>query len=243
MNNFICVTCGQQYAESSDPPPNCPVCQDERQYVNPQGHAWTTLDQLAREHHNVVKSLEPGLVAIGTEPRFAIGQRAMLVQTPQGNVLWDCISLIDDATIEAIRALGGVSCLAMSHPLMFGSMVEWSHVFGHAPILVHADLRWWVQRPDPAIEFWEGETYTLKQGVTLQRCGGHLDDSTVLWWSAGAEGRRVLLSVAPVLKFKFDRIYDLFLNLEIEAGGQAGVRRSIKRYLRAIAGTNRRGAP
>ena len=194
MPNYICITCGQQYPESKDPPLHCPICEDERQFVNPKGQSWTTLEELARGHHNVLKTLEPGLVGIGTEPRFAIGQRALLVQAPHGNVLWDCISLIDDATIQAIKALGGISCLAMSHPHLFGSMVELSHAFGHVPILVHADLKPWVQRPDPVIEFWDGESHDLKEGLTLHRCGGHFDGSAVLLWPEGAEGRGVLLS-------------------------------------------------
>jgi glyoxylase-like metal-dependent hydrolase (beta-lactamase superfamily II) len=141
-----------------------------------------------------VKSLELGLTEIGTEPQFAIGQRALLVQASKGNVLWDCVSLIDDATIEAIEALGGISSLAMSHPHLFGSMVEWSHAFGHAPIHLHIDHRQWVGRPDPVIEFWEGEIHELDEGLTLHRCGGHFKGSTVLLWPDGAEGRGVLLS-------------------------------------------------
>jgi glyoxylase-like metal-dependent hydrolase (beta-lactamase superfamily II) len=149
---------------------------------------------LKQNHHNIVRSLEPGLTEIGTVPKFAIGQRALLVQTSRGNVLWDCVSLIDDATIEAIEALGGISALAMSHPHMFASMVEWSHAFGKAPIHLHSDFKEWVQRPDPVIEFWEGETRALDAGVTLHRCGGHFTGSTVLLWPEGAQGRGVLLS-------------------------------------------------
>jgi hypothetical protein len=109
-------------------------------------------------------------------------------------VLWDCLSLIDHATVEAINALGGVSALAASHPHMFGSMVEWSHAFGNAPIYLHADYEPWVQRPDPVIQFWEGDSHTLDQGIGLYRCGGHFTGSTVLLWPEGAEGRGVLLS-------------------------------------------------
>ncbi len=141
-----------------------------------------------------MNSLEPGLTEIGTVPKFAIGQRALLVQTPAGNVLWDCVSLIDDATIAAIETLGGISALAMSHPHMFGSMVAWSHAFGKVPIYVHADYQPWVQRPDPFIEFWEGDRHDLDEGVILYRCGGHFTGSTVLLWPDGAEGRGVLLS-------------------------------------------------
>ncbi|MCI0397293.1 MAG: MBL fold metallo-hydrolase, partial [Chloroflexi bacterium] len=172
MPNYICVTCGNQYAATEAPPLHCLICEDERQYVNPRGQSWITLDELEREHHNVVRSLEPGLAEIGTEPKFAIGQRALLVQAANGNVLWDCVSLINKATIEAIEALGGISALAMSHPHMFGSMVEWSQAFGKAPIHLHSDYKQWVQRPDPVIEFWEGESHDLDEGLTLHRCGG-----------------------------------------------------------------------
>ena len=194
MPNYICVTCGNQYAATEQPPRQCLICEDERQYVNPQGQAWTTLDELQREHHNVVSSLEPGLTEIGTQPKFAIGQRALLVQASKGNVLWDCVSLIDNATIEAIGALGGISALAMSHPHMFASMVEWSHAFGQAPIHLHVDYKEWIHRPDPVIKFWEGDSHALDEGVTLHRCGGHFKGSTVLLWPEGAEGRGVLLS-------------------------------------------------
>ena len=32
-----------------------------------------------------------------------IGQRAILACTPAGNVLWDCLALIDDATIDLLK--------------------------------------------------------------------------------------------------------------------------------------------
>jgi len=194
MQNYICTTCGHQFAESNEPPPRCPICEDERQYVNYLGQGWTTMTELAEGHHNLVKPLETGLTGIATEPKFAIGQRTLLVQTPNGNVLWDCISLLDDATIEAVKALGGISSLAMSHPHLFGSMVEWSLAFGDAPIYLHSDHKPWVQRPDPVINFWEGETIELNEGVSLHRCGGHFKGSTVLLWSDGADGSGALLS-------------------------------------------------
>lgn len=194
MPNYICVTCGQQHAEGEAPPERCAICEDERQYVNPRGQAWIELDELAEDHFNSLTALEPDLCSIHTEPKFAIGQRGLLVQTPSGNVLWDCVSLIDGATIEAVGALGGISSLAMSHPHMFGSMVEWSHAFGKAPIYLHETYEPWVMRPDPIIEYWDGETFDVNDAVTLHRCGGHFTGSTVLHWPAGADGLGVLLS-------------------------------------------------
>ena len=74
------------------------------------------------------------------------------------NVLWDCISLIDGRRCEVVKALGGISAIAISHPHYYSSMVEWSRAFGGVPIYLHAADRQWVMRPDPAIVFWEGET-------------------------------------------------------------------------------------
>jgi hypothetical protein len=193
MKNYICATCGVQYTASSEAPPHCPICEDERQYIGYDGQQWTTLDQLRAERQNEIRELEPGLSGIGTQPSFAIGQRALLVQTPHGNLLWECISLLDQQTIAAIRARGGVRAIAISHPHMYAAMVEWSRAFD-APIYLHADDHPYVMRPDDAIHFWQGETYELWEGLTLVRCGGHFAGSQVLHWAAGAEGQGALLT-------------------------------------------------
>ena len=116
MTHFICVTCGTQFSVGVQPPSRCPVCEDERQYIGHNGQQWTTLDELRKTHKNSVHAHEANLTGIGTDPRFAIGQRALLVQTPEGNLLWDCITLLDDETIAQVQALGGVRAIAISHP-------------------------------------------------------------------------------------------------------------------------------
>ena len=131
LNCFICATCGTQFAPSAEPPEHCPVCEDERQYVGWSGQRWTTLDELRRQHTNRIRD-DLGLTGIGTEPSFAIGQRALLVRSAQGNVLWDCITLIDDATVSAVRELGGIRAIAISHPHYYSCVVEWSHAFDAA---------------------------------------------------------------------------------------------------------------
>ena len=193
MPNFICVTCGAQYAESERPPEHCLICEDDRQYVKTQ--QWTTLDELRQRHHNEIRAIEPDLTGIATVPTFAIGQRPLLIQTPKGNVLWDCNSLIDSVTVAALNALGGVDAIAISHPHFYDSMVEWSRAFDDAPIYLHRDNEPWVMRPDKRIVYWDTETYSLPGDVTLIRCGGHFPGSTVLRWPAGADGKGALLSV------------------------------------------------
>src|SRR3954465_4785862 len=116
MPHFLCTTCGTQYAATDQPPPSCAVCEEERQYVKPAGQLWTTHDALKRTHRNAIKAKEPGLIGVGVEPAFAIGQRALLLRSPGGNVLWDCVALLDPALVDMINALGGLSAVAISHP-------------------------------------------------------------------------------------------------------------------------------
>jgi glyoxylase-like metal-dependent hydrolase (beta-lactamase superfamily II) len=210
MPKFMCKTCGTQYPESELPPEHCPICEDERQYIGWDGQQWTTLEELLKDHHNVLKPQEANLTGIGTEPGFAISQRALLVQAPSGNILWDCISLIDDATIEAVNALGGISAMAISHPHYYSSMVEWSYAFGNVPIYIHAADQQWVMRPDPVVKFWEGTTYSLGEGLTLINCGGHFEGGTVLHWAAGVDGKGALFS-GDILTVVSDRRYVSFM--------------------------------
>lgn len=181
MNNFICTTCGTQFAETAVPPPHCPICEDERQYVGWDGQQWTSLAELRHEHHNSIKTVAPNLVGIGSTPSFAIGQRALLLQTAHGNLLWDCISLLDEDTITAVNELGGIDAIAISHPHFYSSMIEWSQAFD-APIYLHEANREWVMRPDPAIQYWQEDTLQLWDGVTLIRGGGHFTGSSILHW-------------------------------------------------------------
>jgi hypothetical protein len=209
VTEFVCVTCGVQHAGSDAPPERCAICSDERQYVGWGGQRWTTLDELRADHHAVIRAEEPGLTGIGTEPAFAIGQRALLVETPGGNVLWDCITLLDDEIEGAVRERGGLAAIAISHPHYYSSMVEWSRAFD-APVYLHAADREWVMRPDDAIVFWEGDAHELEPGVTLLRLGGHFEGGTVLHWAAGQEGRGALLS-GDIVQVVSDRRWVSFM--------------------------------
>lgn len=195
MSAYICTGCGVQYPEGDQPPPRCLICEDERQYVSWEGQRWTTLAEMAASgYRNEVREVEAGLINIDTKPSFGIGQRALLVQTEAGNLLWDCVAYLDDATEEALHQRGGVQAIALSHPHFYGIFEEWSKHFGGVPVYIHAADRGWVTRPGPTIIFWEGETVQPLPGLTLVHLGGHFDGSAVLYWPAGADGRGALLS-------------------------------------------------
>jgi hypothetical protein len=194
MPAFICETCGVQYGETETAPEHCLICEDERQYIGWKGQRWVSMPELGAKHHNQIEEVEAGLTGITTAPGFAIGQRALLVQSAGGNLLWDCVSLLDDATLEAVRARGGIRAIAVSHPHLVGSVVEWSRAFGEVPIYWHKDNCDWAMRPSSSYVFWEGEQQALWDGLSLIRCGGHFPGSAAMHWPAGAEGRGALLT-------------------------------------------------
>jgi glyoxylase-like metal-dependent hydrolase (beta-lactamase superfamily II) len=209
MPHFICTTCGTQFAETGQPPEKCDICEDERQFVGWNGQQWTTLDDLRESHRIVVRLEEASLYGIGMEPSFAIGQRALLITHPEGNILWDCIPLLDNGLVKMVKGIGGISAIAISHPHYYASMVEWSRAFD-CPIFLHVADRQWVMRPDAAIEFWDRETKEISPGLTLIRCGGHFEGGTVLHWRDGAGGDGVILS-GDILQVVQDRRWVSFM--------------------------------
>jgi glyoxylase-like metal-dependent hydrolase (beta-lactamase superfamily II) len=265
MPAFICSACGMQHEQSDAPPAVCLACTDERQFVPTSGQSWTTLEALRKAYTNKFRRLAPGLTTIETTPFFGIGQRAILARTPAGNVLWDCVALVDDATIDLLNGLGGVAAIAISHP---HTMVEWSRALDGVPIYLHTADRQWVMRSDPAVQFWDGDTKPISPGLTLIRLGGHFEGGTILHWSNWDGGRGVLLSgdilqvvpsghvsfmwsypnliplsaaevqrMARLLEpFAFDAVYGAFSGRnQIDTNGKQVVATSVARYIARIS--------
>ena len=260
MTSFLCSTCGTQYPASDEPPGECTICCDERQYVPEQGQQWTTLDDVRAEHRADIREVEPQLTGIGVEPEFAIGERALLLESAGGNVLWDCLPLLTEHE-SFVRGHGGLVAIAISHPHFFTTMVEWAHAFD-CRIHVHEADRAFVMRPDPALHFWSGETLQLADDLTLLRLGGHFEGGQVLHWERGAlltgdivatrpGGKwvsfmysypmliplpaRVVERIAAALEpWEFERIYGGWWDSIVRADAKDVVRRSAERYVRAL---------
>lgn len=262
MPSFLCKTCGTQFPAAAEPPAECPICGDERQYVPEVGQQWVTYDEVRASHRADIREEQPQLTGIGLEPQFGIGQRALLLESPSGNVLWDCVPLLDD-TATFVEDRGGLRAIAISHPHYYTTMVEWAHRF-KCPILIHELDREWVQRPDDAIELWAGDIRELWDGLTLLRLGGHFAGGQVLHWPEGdallsgdivqvlpgnrwvsfmysypmliplppREVERIASALEPL---DFDRLYGAWWGRVVRENGKNVVRRSAERYLRALA--------
>ena len=192
MAAWICTTCAVQQADSDVPPAHCPICEDERQYVGWQGQRWTTAAELATDHRTDLREEEPDLFGIGMSPSFGIGQRALLVRTEHGNVLWDCTAMIDDSAKQLIADYGGLDAIAMSHPHFYGAHVDIADYFDARVLIPRADEQW-VQRPSSRISFFDEHVEPVP-GLTVARIGGHFDGAAVLHWPAGSDGRGALLT-------------------------------------------------
>jgi hypothetical protein len=192
LTAWICIRCATQYPDTAAPPATCPICQDEREAVAEGGQGWTTPAALAADHTTELREEEPGLLGVGVAPTFAIGQRALLVRTPHGNVLWDCVPLVDDAARSLIEGLGGISVICPSHPHFYAAMVDVADAFDARVFLPRADARW-IQRRSQRITFYDDDVQPVP-GVTVARIGGHFDGAAVLHWAAGSGGAGVLLT-------------------------------------------------
>jgi len=193
MALWTCEQCGAQFPESAEQPSGCPVCEDERQFVNWKGQTWFRREELTKNRKLVWRD-DLGLAGIGVESGFAIGQRALLVREADGCVMWDCVPLVTRDAIDYVRSLGGLKAIAVSHPHFYGAVADWSEAFGGVPVYLHGDDRGFVTRPHPAIVPWTGDSHRLSDDILLVRTGGHFAGGTILHWRAGAEGRGALLT-------------------------------------------------
>jgi hypothetical protein len=200
----VCRTCGVQYDAIHYNSAHCKICEDERQYVGWDGQQWTTLAEMAQAgQRNVVKQETPGVWGVGADPAFAIGQRALVIPGDGGNLLWDCVTYLDQETVDQLERLGGLAAIAISHPHYYGAMIDWSHAFGDIPVYLHAADREWVCR-EGNIRYWDGDTLEVLPGRTLINCGVHFAGGTVLHWADGADGRGAVCS-GDILQVVMDR--------------------------------------
>lgn len=182
----ICYTCGTRYAEET--PYACPVCNDERQYVPVTGQKWTSYAELSKTKTIRFGELLPNVYDLRVSPSFAIAQRAYLVLSPNGNLLWDCLPFLDEATVAFIRSIGGLKGIAISHPHYYGLMSVWAQVF-NCPVYLHEADKNWVMDHSEHIQYWGGNNLNLWDEMQVAHTGGHFAGSTVLHVpSAGNEG-------------------------------------------------------
>lgn len=208
MPKFICETCGVQYSNSETPPDECIICNEERQYVNPSGQTWTTLEEMqaSDSYENEISEIADNLFMIQTKPAYAIGQTAYLIQNKGFNLLWDCITYLDVDTVMRIKKAGGIDAIALSHPHYYSSQVEWAETFD-ALIYIHEDDRQFVTRESERIRYWHGDSLPLHPTITLHRLGGHFKGAAIAHWNKDS-GK---LFTGDIIRVAADRNWTTFM--------------------------------
>ncbi|WBV56173.1 hypothetical protein PFY10_18420 [Chryseobacterium daecheongense] len=174
----MCTECGIQYPESYQGN-LCLICNDERQSVPQSGQSWTAHEKLLEKHSIKIKKLNNNLYELVVNPRFSIGQRALLVLSKNGNILWDCIPLLDEAAIAFINSKGGLKAIAFSHPHYYSNMKMWADTF-NSKIYIHQNDKEWVVNGGDFVEYWTGHQLNLWNQLKLHNIGGHFEGSSVI---------------------------------------------------------------
>ena len=162
--NAICRTCATQFAEIERAAGR--AARSARTSGSTSGSTVSSgrrSRSLPADHRCDVRE-DAGYLGVGIEPAIAIGQRLLLAETAEGNVLWDMIPLVDDAAVEAVRARGrgaGDRDLAPALLLRDGRVERRAR---RRPDPAPRGRPEWIMRPDPAIELWSGDEQELLGG-------------------------------------------------------------------------------
>ena len=103
----------------------------------------------------------------------------------EGNILWDCINVLQPEVARQIHGSGGIRAIAISHPHFFGGIATWAEEFD-APVYIHEKDKHFVTEPNSHIQPWSGvcafnrdssdmsESYTHSTGATPAAASKHL---------------------------------------------------------------------
>ncbi|KAJ5737812.1 uncharacterized protein N7483_002937 [Penicillium malachiteum] len=165
--------------------------------------SWTTLKSLhssKEKYHNVFTTYpeNPNLIAIHTAPKLGIGQRAFLCLggAATGNILWDCITYLDEETIQRVNSLGGIDAIVISHPHYFSTSIQWAETFNCDLYISAEDEEWLGNCGDgQRLKLWNGQRLSFPSSgksdgnqdasdIIAVKTGGHFPGSSVLWWKS-----------------------------------------------------------
>lgn len=173
----ICQTCGTRYAGTV--PEICKICADDRQYVPVAGQHWVSYNELKKTRSIRFNNLLPNLYDLRITPAFGIAQKAHIICTPNGNLLWDCLPFVDEPTVAFIRSIGGLKAIAISHPHYYSLMAVWAGIFD-CPIYLHKADEEWMMDESTHLNLWTGQKQSLWDNMDLIHTAGHFPGSVVL---------------------------------------------------------------
>jgi hypothetical protein len=195
LEPYVCTNCGF-WQRRPAPPTCCPVCEDLRHPLPPDGYEFLAAGQLSSRVRATHRELAPGLIAFGVEPQVGIGAQGHLILHPEGNLFFEGCAWYDEAALSLIASLGGIRYLAASHMHVYGAVWRLEERFAPEILIQRDDLCWtkafrvtWPfdERVEPA------------PGLELIHTGGHTDGHTILF-----DRRSRALHVGDMIKYRLD---------------------------------------
>ncbi|WP_290184899.1 hypothetical protein [Corynebacterium glaucum] len=219
MENFEAVESGQLW---------CPVCEDPRQYRDPEGQVW--LDPTSLTDVKVkVKKIASDAFSMTTCPKIGIGHTSYLLKSQDQWLLWDPLPVVLDpveALIETGENLSPLT-IAASHPHMYGAQSHWADSYGGRVLVNQMDEEWAHTKSVPSV-FWKDDLQ-IDLRSRLVQLGGHFPGSSVLVWRRSATESWLFSSdtaqIRPNERFAFMWSYPNLLPLN-----STEVERMVKRY-------------
>ena len=189
---FCCTNCGF-WQRRFAPPATCPVCEDYRHPLPPDGYDFRTPQQIDADHRVSLREILPDVWQITTSPQLGIGPCGMLLKTDAGNLHFEGSGWVDDATLGRIADLGGVAFQAFSHGHVLGAAWRINDRFRPRTV-VQAEQLTLARALDVSFPF--DDRWDLTDDLELIHTAGHTPGHTVLHWRS-----RRLLFCGDALKF------------------------------------------
>ena len=184
---FVCEHCG--FWQHHFAPSHCPVCEDFRHPLPPNGWHFAPAAAVAASTRCRVDQVLPGVFAVTADPPIGIGPSGYLLRTPHGNIAFEGCGWYDDAALDAFADAGGVRWAAASHPHVYGALWRVCERFAPELVLHRDDLAFAKSLP---VSWAYDERAELAPGVTLVHTDGHTPGHTALIWDGAGASRRTL---------------------------------------------------
>ena len=199
LDHFVCEHCG--FWQRHFAPAGCPVCEDFRHPLPPNGWRFSRAGAVAERTRCAAEEVLPGLLTVTADPPVGIGSAGYVLRTPVGNVAFEGCGWYDDRALDAVEAFGGVRWASSSHPHVYGALWRLCARFGAELVLHHGDLAFAKALP---VAWAYDERAELAPGVTLLHTGGHTPGHAVLDWTPDGGAPARTLFCGDALKYTVD---------------------------------------
>lgn len=176
LTPYVCRNCGF-WQRSLSTPHDCPVCQDFRHILPPDGWRFYNLQEARDAFSTHWEEILPGLWHFWNDPVDGIGSHAYLLQQKEGNVVFEGATVYSAQALDHMTHLGGVHFAAASHPHTYGALWQLQDHFD-ANIAIHKNDLFWTNAFRVTHPF--DDNFDLSPELKLAHAGVHFEGQAFL---------------------------------------------------------------